>query len=252
MPRDAFGRDKDEDPLAAMGWRQPRATTPAGSPRAAPPRGATRAAAAIAPAPPATIAPAAPRGATPPAAPRASRPARPGARRPRGLVRLITLVAILAWVGGNFARTDKTGVDGGGRGPTPQVQAVGGSLFEARALASAVARVRPEGRLRRLRVLGDRIQAEVAPPDGGTVTIRVRNDGAFVRSASPRSAGRLVPWSAVDPAAPRRILRTVGTTADHVIDAVLADVGAGPRWSVLVADGSRYSAGPHGRRVQPG
>ena len=164
--RDAFGRRRDEDTLAGMGWREPAfVATLEGSTASAP-----------APALPETVeqpvaAPtlvSAPRAA--PAAPTPPRPARRRGRRPRRGPRVMSRVLFLAIVSAAVLIGVRSGtgvfdgVQDALRGQadaiTRTVPVEGGSLLRADALKAALAGL-PPGDVVYLRVSRDRIDAQV-------------------------------------------------------------------------------------------
>jgi hypothetical protein len=258
--RDAFGREKDEDALAEMGWRgspAPAAPAPPVLAAAVPPVAADPLPPRPAPAPP-VLAAAVPQVAADPLPPRPAPTPRPvpvfvRRRRSSGpsLARLLIFVAVVAVA---FIAVS-TALDAGrkavdGFGPIDvggaRVPSAPQSLYRAAALRAALDRL-PAGRLVSLRVAAERIDAQVIR--GGTRhLVDIRNDGRSVDVKAP--AGAPQPRLKVDPAAPARFIRTAarraGRPASTVEYVVLAEHG----WSLFFADGVHYRANAAGRAVK--
>jgi hypothetical protein len=282
--RDAFGREKDEDALAEMGWRSSLAFSggaaappaapghPAPEPPVAPaeplaagdpplPRAPAEPLAAGDPplprapaSPPAAGDPPAPAAAPKPPPPRRRPPAFARRRRRRGpsLARLLITVAIgVAGLIGVSAAVDAgRGAVDGIRGTidgivSPNPRAKQ-PLYRAAALRAALAKL-PAGRLVYLRVAAERIDAHVT--SGSTRHIvQVHHDGRTVDVKAP--AGPRRARLTVDPAAPARMIRTVarrsGRPASRVAYLVLRKDG----WLLMFDDGVNYRATAAGRAVE--
>jgi hypothetical protein len=270
--RDPFGRDKDEDPLAEMGWSSGERTDPLAGPAdiATPelPDEAVRAQAAE----PAT----APPGAAPPRAPAPRRPVEPGApqrlptpARRRGLagfgcvfslVVLTFIIGIGAIVVSAVIEAVDDEIDSVLPRPVPPEGEAPqglerGSLLRRRNLAPALDRLHSlaeSAGVRFLRVAPDRIEIMVALNGGRSRLLQARWDGsARVISTSPGGGGDIFRWPRINPSAPRRIVTaTTGDRPQRFDYAVLSTAG-GLRWAAFLKDGTGFTATPDGRRVTP-
>lgn len=270
--RDAFGREKGEDSLAAMGWSsgtpapsaQPAEFTarpepiPVEAPVVAPSRPKPVSlfeAAAIAP-------PLPPPG--PPAAGPAWTPAPPATvrhrrrRRTRGIFVPLFIIGMIALVGvggiTSLLTYGESGLSGGiidqvPDEPAPDSPPVGleaGSLFRPAALKAALAKL-PEGDLQTLRVAPERIDANVII-DGRMHVVQVTDAGEVTDIPTPAK----IPGSAlrVNPNAPNRIVKTAARRerqdASAVSYLVLLDMG----WQLFFEDGTHYSANAGGSKVK--
>jgi hypothetical protein len=250
--RDAFGREKDEDPLAAMGWRgdapaappapvPARADAAAPAPPAAPPE-------LVAPPPQPTVAPptALPSGAAPPRALPAPRPRRPPRRRGPSLARLIIGVTVLGalLVGVSAVYTaGRHAVDGVRR----RIEAVAvpsglqaRSLYRPGPLRVALAKV--PGRIVYLRVAADRIDAQAVRRGTGH-NVQVRYDGTVTDTALPADPR---PALVVDVNAPARIVRTIQRRAGSAPTYLVLGAAA---WQAFT-DTRHYTADVAGRQVR--
>ena len=187
--RDAFGRRRDEDTLAGMGWREPAFVATL--------EGSAASATAPAPALPETAEQpvAAPtRVSAPRAAPAAPAPPRPARRRrprrgPRVMSRVLFLaiVAVAVLIGVRSGTGVFDGVQDALRGQadaiTRTVPVEGGSLLRADALKAALAGL-PAGDVEYLRVSRDRIDAQVVVGER-LHSVRVTAAGACSTSRRP-------------------------------------------------------------------
>ncbi|HEX2087815.1 MAG TPA: hypothetical protein VHF89_19170 [Solirubrobacteraceae bacterium] len=279
--RDAFGRERSEDPLAEMGWSSAdaaeRESAAAGVPEPAP-----------APAPeetgPVSIsmpgAPATPTHAGTRRAPvgipgRRRRPNALGCVFP--LVVLVFIGAVLAVVvpaiidavdtvdevrdgldeGGGIPGGDGSGGGDATRRGRPPAGFARGSLLRRENLAPALARLRRvtrSNRIDQLRVAADRVDV-IAQLGGGRRRIAQATwDGDATVLATTPSGGTgtgTFPWSRVDAAAPQRVARfaTRGRSPSSFAYLVLIDA-AGLRWSAFLENGTHFDASPDGRRVR--
>jgi hypothetical protein len=230
--RDAFGREKGEDPLAGLGWGT---STPAPD---APPA-------------PVRATPSAP--ATPPRLRR---------RRPRGFVRLIVFLAVIVVVAATASSVLDRGRDAiddlesAIRGavptvaPPPPAGLEGTSLLRPAALRAALAKL-PAGRIEMLRVAPERIDAQVSA-DGRMELVQVTADGRVTTVSTPAaSRGEFVK---VDAAAPSRIVRVAarrsGRDPASVSYLVLMRLAGKSEWQLFFADGLHFSASASGKRVR--
>lgn len=135
-----------------------------------------------------------------------------------------------------------------------------GSLLTEAALARAVRalRVTEYGRPLNLRVQADRIDARLVTRKGVMRSVEVGPDGVpHEQHAWQGGALPAMPWSAVDPAAPERLIRAVaereGRSATDVNYLVLMSL-PDPTWGLFFGDGMHYqgdAAGKILRRVSP-
>ena len=250
--RDAFGRGRDDDTLAGMGWREPTFTatiegataTPAPAPPTAELPFASRPTAAPGPAPPLS----------------APAPARRGRRRrghgPRVMTRVLFLGIVAASV--LFALRSGTGVVGDiedtirGRagGVTRTVPVEGGSLLQARAFGAALKGL-PTGDVEMLRLAPGELDAQVIV-QGRRHSVRVSASGRVLDVPTP--GGSRVKPVRVDARAPARFVRTAARRAGRprgtVSYLVLMRLGGRPQWQLFFKDGLHYSANAGGRNVR--
>ena len=256
--RDPFGREKDDDPLADMGWASEEAAPPASGPAEI---GAPSPDAPAAPQPPPRITP---RPSLPietdwraPAPGRAVRGcAAAGCILPAAVIVFIVAVAAIVIP----RAVDEIGDDVDPILPDPvrpqrdppQGLARGSLLLHAN-FAAALRRVeRASGarRVRLVRVAPDRIDVQ-AVVGGRTRLTQTTWDGQTrVIATTPGGGGKTFPWSRVDPAAPQRIASAAtrgrrGTSFDY---AVLLDA-ISLTWSAFLKDGTHFTASPDGRNV---
>ena len=286
--RDPFGREKDDDPLADMGWSGSEAAPPeAGTPDVAEPERPDLAAErqvsheqlpGMEPAapPPDVPSPTAPVPETP-APPRTPpprsdyradyrQPLPPQTRRTIGCAPLGCLIPVLVigFIGAVFATVIPRIIDEaedivptvpsdpGGR-DAPQGLERRSMLLRAN-FGPALRRLEREtgsGRVRLLRVAADRVDVQVAVSGGRTRLAQATFDGETrVITTTPGGAGKTYPWSRVDPAAPQRIVRstTEGRRSSEFDYAVLLDA-VGLRWSAFLKNGGQFQAPPDGRDV---
>lgn len=285
---DPFGRGKDEDPLAAMGWsdagaapaevetRAESASIVRGETAASASAGSSRDAAATQSAGDAFGAPEVERRERHRAA---SRPHRPS-RVFRWLPRLLFLGAVLVVVAAvaiplagevddAFDSVERTVDDTRDRlpddVPTPATKDEGPaspprglqprSMLLRGNLSPALKQMRGKlgGQLNYVRIEAERIDLQTR--GRGTLTAaQARWDGE-PRTFPPvrtTAAGNGFSWSRVDPSAPRRFVRTAAKRARKPASAfnyaVLLDA-AGLKWQVFLKDGTHFTASPDGRRV---
>ena len=256
--RDAFGRRRDEDTLAGMGWRGPAFVATL--------EGSTASAPAPAPALPETAEQpvAAPtRVSAPRAAPATPTPARPARRRrprrgPRVMSRLLFLaiVAAAVLIGVRSGTGVFDGVQDALRGQadaiTRTVPVEGGSLLRADALKSALVGL-PAGDVVYLRVSRDRIDAQVVVGDR-LHNVRVTAAGRVFDIPTPDGARGDV--LRVNSRAPARIARTAARRAGRKPSSVsylmLLDLGGRSVWQLVFDDGLRFAADASGRNVRRG
>lgn len=255
---DPFGRSKDDDPLAEMGWSTSGIAKPHEGPADVfdperPDRAAQRRARR--------------------AAEQATRPGIPGQQRRNRLgcafaVAVVMFIAATAAVVGSLALdagvvTDGEGVtptvveepaapDDGGRAPRGLEQA---SLLRRGNLVPALRRLRRITRSSRVNLI--RIDAQsvivTVPVDGERTRVAraTWNGEGEVLSTSPGGGGGAsFTWSRIDPSAPQRIVRaaTRGREARAFDHLVLIDA-SGLRWSAFLKGGGTFSAVPDGSAV---
>ncbi|CAA9531618.1 MAG: hypothetical protein AVDCRST_MAG85-3730 [uncultured Solirubrobacteraceae bacterium] len=283
---DPFGRGKDEDPLAAMGWsdagaapaevetRAESASIVRGETAATALAGSTRDAAATRSAGDAFGEPVLAKPERRRAASRPHRPSRLFSWLPKllflGAV-LVIVAAVVVPLAGSvedaFDSVEETVEDTrdprlpdreDGRLPNlvaPRGLGRGSMLLRGN-LAPALKELRSKlgGQLNYVRIEAERVDLQTR--GRGTLTAaQARWDGE-PRTFSPvrtTAAGNGFPWSKVDPSAPRRFVRTatkrVGKPASAFNYAVLLDA-AGLKWQVFLRDGTHFTASPDGRRVK--
>jgi hypothetical protein len=266
--RDAFGREKGEDPLQAMGWSSGAPTPPVPATVAEPARAEPtptepppskpkpvslfeESAAAAPPLPP--TGPAVAWTAAPPATVRYRR-----RRRTRGVLVPLFIVGFIALVGiggiTSLVSIGTSGLDGGivttvPDDPAPNPPPVGlepGSLFRPAALRAALAKL-PDGDLQTLRVAPERIDANVVI-DGRMHVVQVTSDGEVQDIPTPaKTPGEALK---VNAAAPNRIVKKAARRERQDPSAVsylvLLDMG----WQLFFEDGTHYSANASGRTVE--
>ncbi len=262
--RDAFGREKDEDTLAAMGWR----ASPDPPPPAEPATSAFSAGEASAPfakpkprpvEPPTAVLPAPETAPPPPPKPQPARPTFTRAPRRRGpsLARLLILVAIVAagWIGvnkavdaGRHGISDLRGKLNGIATPEPVAPSAAQSLLRPAPLRAALAKL-PAGKLVSLRVAADRIVAQVL--SGPTLHVaQVRADGSTADVKVPSGGSGEHARITVDAAAPQRIARTAARRAGRSVNSVDYLVRSGDGWELFFkTDGLHFHASASGRKV---
>lgn len=232
---DAFGRSKDEDPLAAMGWASDVAAPPgAGPAEVAPPEG---------------------------------EPRRRRRRRGAGCAFALLVLLFVASVGTILALTAVDAVDEPvDRVPTAPPRAAGDparspvglegrSLLRRENLAPALRRLRRltgSEPLRLVRLDADGLLVQTDAGGGRTRLASATAGGeASVLSTTPGGRGRTFPWSRVDPAAPERIVRAavIGTSA-RAFDFLVLTRQQDLAWSAFLRAGAgTFNASPDGRRV---
>ena len=147
-----------------------------------------------------------------------------------------------------------------GEPPAPDPVVDRGSLFDRPLLARAVKalRVAELGRPISLRVAAERIDAQLITSKGLLRTVQIGLDGE-PRELNATQAGPVpsMPWSAVDPAAPHRLIRAATErekrSAADVDYLVLIGLDK-PTWGLFFKGGTHYqgnAAGKLTRRVSP-
>jgi hypothetical protein len=207
--------------------------------------------------------PAAPPDIPPPAAaaPRARR------RRPRVVSRLIILLVVIV-VGGNLlaGATSKVhdAIDGipdfrtpGVTSPTPAPAGLQpGSLIRPAAFAKALADLesRGLGRLQTLRLAPERINATLLTPRTTLMSVQLDHDGTFQRFGdSGGGFGNIetIPYSRLDPNAPRRLVRAAAAKLHRPatqIDYLVPSISSGQIiWGAYFKGGAIFfgNAGGH-------
>lgn len=261
---DPFGRRKDENPLASLGWHGGER---AGAAEPAPDDDPTH-----------RVSPREPERSPP--APRADR--RPAAR----LVRVVVVLAILlaavgavigALVDEGVERADRfarefappdieapavpgpAGTRAGGDGAPPQRPPRGlsaGSLLRPAAFGRAITRLRTSGygRLGNLRVAPERIDATFVTKDGRLRQVQIVPGGA-VRVIGTTGAGfagaRTMTMSEIVASAPSRLARAAAgrlrQPVSRVNYLVLSDFAGTRQWNVYFKGGQIFSADGRGR-----
>ena len=247
--RDAFGRAREEDTLAGMGWREPTVHrhdrgSAARARTTLPPLVSCRRRRNCPPPRPAPL-PA-------PAGARAHRRARP-ALRPALMTRVLFLGIVAASVlfalrsgaehGSATSRTRSAGVQDGVARTVP---VEGGSLLQASAFAAALKGL-PAGDVEMLRLAPGALDAQVIVA-GRRRSVRVTARGRVLDVPTPGGA-RVEPVR-VDARAPARIVRTVtqrtGRRPASVSYLVLMRGGGRPQWQLFFKDGLHFSASAGG------
>jgi hypothetical protein len=231
---DAFGREIGEDPLEAFA---PAAPTRRPEPEVAWPDPE--------PAPEPVV-----------AAPRPAPPEFVRSRRPRsgGLARVVVILAVLC-AGGVALVSAGTTVDGGVEdiaGTSPATGAGGGgSLIRRASFAGAVRTLAGAGLGRPLtmRVAPDRIDATLVARGGRVHQVQITAGGALRELASGAGApARTIPYVAIDPAAPQRLVRAGATKRVPAGSIDYLVLTAGPQWAAYYKGGRIVIGDAHGRR----
>ena len=274
---DPFGRRKDENPLASLGWDGEQTASPA-APRPEP-AGET--------------------GESPP--PRRERTVRSTTRPPQAAERdglealraqfagrrrlpigrllraVITVVVVFAVLGGIIStlvdegvdRADRfvreldppavqaPGVPGAGAGATPAARGLSaGSLLRPAAFGRAMTRLRTGGygRLTYLRVAPGRIDASMLTQDGRLRQVQIEPGGAarvLATSSSGFAGARTMTMKGIDTGAPDRLTRSaarrLGAPTSRVDYLVLSEFAGARSWSVSFEGGAIFSADSAGR-----
>ena len=232
---DAFGRRKGEDPLEQLSSGAP---------------------------PPAQ----APAVSTPP-------PAMPARPKGLGVAVAIALVVVVASIGAAVSLLAGSAEEGilepvaveegpmapGTSQPAEPAAARGldeGSLLTRPVLARAIRamRVAELGRPANFRVAADRIDARLVTANGGHRHVQAGPAGV-PRELSFSKGGRVpaMPWSAVDPGAPQRLVRAATERekrSAHDVDYLtLLDLGK-PTWGLFFEDGTHYQGDAAGRIIR--
>jgi hypothetical protein len=205
---------------------------------------------------------------------------RPGRRRSGGLARLIVLLAVLgavglALVGGVVGTSVESGIDdivegvgvddppaavtGRGSDPpatAPPSAATGGSdprasLIRRARFADAVGTLAASGLGRPLtmRVAPDRIDATLIGKGGRLNQVQITPGSDLKELASSDGApGPTIPYTAIDPAAPERLVRAGATKKVPAGSIDYLVVTAGPQWAAYYKGGRIVIGDAHGRR----
>jgi hypothetical protein len=271
--RDAFGREKGEDPLAGMGWSSSATSrTPAPAPTPAPTPTPVSSSPILTPMPaqgPTLSAgepldPVMPAGAGPAwtPGPRASYTRR-RRRRMTGFIVPLFIIAIVAvaiggavsaFNAGNSALHEittsiDTATQNGGTTKSGKAASPGTSLLQPAGLKAALAKL-PKGKLQLLRVAPDRINANVMVGSKMHV-VNVAADGEVTDIATPgTSIGGTIK---VNSAAPGRIAATAakrtGRRISSVSYLVLIHILGKDEWQLYFDDGTHFSASANGKKV---
>ena len=143
-----------------------------------------------------------------------------------------------------------------GEAPQGETAVEPGSLLDRPLLARAVKamRVAELGRPVSLRVSAERIDAQLVTSKGLLRTVQVGVAGV-PRELNATQGGRMpsMPWSAVDPAAPQRMVKTATErekrSAADVDYLVLLDLGK-PTWGLFFKGGTHYQGNAAGRKLR--
>jgi hypothetical protein len=258
-PKDAFGRDIGEDPVAEMGWESARSTaTPGVETGMAPPH-------------PLEGEPVGAEAATPPPpmlpstfdvdmTPRRRRGGCLGAFIVVAVLSVLLVGGVIVAIVGEVADTiDGIDIE------TPSTPGFGGpqpeglereSLLLRGNFAPAMRRLRAEagGELRFVRVAPERITVQTVLADGRLRLANALPGGAVdVISTSPPVPGTDgIPWSRVDASAPRRMATAMTERAGRDPSAFgYAVLFAGSeRWSAFLDDGTGFTARLDGRDLR--
>jgi hypothetical protein len=271
--RDAFGREKQEDSLAEMGWKPGPAATPtpvepvapaapveAAAPSAFDAGEAGKAFGRAAPVKPEPAPSALSAGEAAAPKPPPPRPPAPTFSRPRrrgpSLARLIILVAIigagaigvsaLARVGGNAVDgiRDKIGAITSPQ-PAPSASAQE-SLLRPAPLRAALAKL-PQGKLVLLRLDADSLDAQVIS-GSRRHTVHMATTGPSFNATTPVGVDQ--PGFKVNVAAPLRAARTAARRSGLSVDDVDYLVRTPDGWTLFFKnEGPRFRATPSGRKV---
>jgi hypothetical protein len=252
MPRDAFGREQDEDALESLGWvdsgdvPSPRAPAPAPVQTVAPP--------AAAPTIPSTWSPPSMRvpDLTPPRR-------RGGVAAVFGVVLLAAVVFAVIGIAGSttsihLPKIPKPDVGTPTADPPQGLDAT--SLLRRGNLSPALEKIQDKvgGKPRLLRIEAERIDMQVLA-NGKLVNVQWRYDADEPNVLSSSSVPASLPafeWSQINASAPARLVRAT-TTAGRAKDfnyAVLLQADK-LRWSAFTAAGRGFLATPKGRGVTP-
>jgi len=200
---------------------------------------------------------------TPTATPVEREPRRPSEGLLLGVWALVTLVAVVLVLMRQEDKAVNDPVQKAARGEVAGLAPL--SLMTADRLRQAMAKLHdraPGGRIINLRVAPTRVDAELALPGYKAARYQVDTGLGVSQSGTGETTEKGLRFSAVDPAAPQRILRKVnaksGTKPGDVDYAVLIADSTAPRdsdWSLFLARGTRpdrrsYIADLHGRDVR--
>jgi hypothetical protein len=249
---DAFGREINDDPLAAL-----RASTVEPAPAPATPAPAAdavmTAAAAEAPEP----------AAFEPAAPALPQFVRPPRRARRGLAGLLVLIAVIGgvvWAGNKAVVTVKDGINdviGEAESQSPSAEPPTGlenaSLIRRANFAEAMATLKKSGLGRpfALRVAADRIDATLIGAGGKLHQVQIDSEGALRELGSNPSSDRAaLAYGRIDPAAPEHLVRAaakrVGVRPQR-IDYLVLTAGSPLAWGAYFKGGKIVIGDAHGR-----
>jgi hypothetical protein len=266
--RDAFGREKGEDPLAGLGW----SSSAGGSPGPTTPTPATptpKPASVSTPSPMMTAGEPLTGGAgaggapawTP--GPQASYTRR-RRRRARGVIVPLVIIGFVAVaIGGattafnagndalnNFSSSIEQATKNDPTSTTKSPSSPGTSLTQSAALKAALAKL-PAGHLQLLRVAPDRINANVIVK--GKLHVVQVSAGGEVNDVSTPSTGGGTGTIKVNSVAPSRIINTAtkrtGRRPSSVSYLVLIHILGKDEWQLYFDDGVHFSASANGKKV---
>jgi hypothetical protein len=256
--RDAFGREKGEDPLAGMGWSSsvdPNTPTPTPTPAPAQPVPVMQTLSAD------DLPPSAPAPAWTPG-PRQTY-VRRRRRRVSGIIVPLFIIGIVALAIGGATTALNAGSDAlddftasidsatnGGTVTTTTTPSDGTTLMQPKALKAALAKL-PDGDIELLRVAPERINANVIVK--GRMHVVQVTAGGDVTDVTTPAKGR-GDYVKVNSAAPSRIARTAakrsGRRVGRVSYLVLMSLSGKAEWQLFFDDGMHYSASANGKKVK--
>ena len=265
MPRDAFGREQDEDALENMGWDSGGDAAPAPTPAPA----SFETSVQTAPPPPAPMTP-------PPSAPTIpstwSPPATrlpdltPPKRRGGGVAAVFGVVVLAAVVFAVIGIAGSTKSIHLPKIPKPDISTSSPanppkgldakSMLRRGNLAPALQKIEQKvgGKPRLLRIEAERIDMQVLA-DGKLVNVQYRWDADEPNAISSSPIPTTLPtfsWSQINASAPARLVRattSAGRTKDFNYAVLLQ--AAGLRWTAFTTAGKGFLASPKGRDVKP-
>ncbi|MDA0163406.1 hypothetical protein OM076_24245 [Solirubrobacter ginsenosidimutans] len=263
--RDAFGREKGEDPLAGLGW-----SSSAGTPTPTPVTPTPQPASVSTPGPtmtagePLTGGDAGTGGApawTP--GPQASYTRR-RRRRARGIIVPLVIIGFVAVaIGGattafnagndalnNFSNSIEQATKNDPTSTSNSPSSPGTSLTQSAALKAALAKL-PAGDLQLLRLAPDRINANVIVK--GKLHVVQVDAGGEVNDVSTPATGGGTGTIKVNSVAPSRIIKTAtkrtGRRPSSVSYLVLIHILGKDEWQLYFDDGTHFSASANGKKV---
>ena len=278
MPRDAFGREQDEDALESMGWGSSGEVTPAPAPEPAPNPFQEQTATITPPSVPAPtpMTPTTPTATPGPvfqstwSPPTMRVPDMTSSPRRRGggvaaLFGIVVLAAVVFAVIGIAGKTSSIHLPKipkpdigtpGGSSPSPPKGLEAKSLLRRGNLSPALKKIEDKvgGKPRMLRIEAGRIDMQVLA-GGKLVNVQYQWDAGSPNVLSSTPMPTALPtfsWSQINASAPARLVR--GTTsagnAGNFNYAVLIQA-AGLRWTAFTQSGRGYLANTKGREIKP-